>query len=318
MSEEPVCLGVDTSNYTTSVAISHQGQIVANVRRPLRVNEGERGLRQSDAVFQHTVNLPAVFRDVGQRDLRAVGVSATPRDVENSYMPCFLAGVAAATAIAETAGVPLYRFSHQAGHIAAALYSCGREDLHHEAFLAFHVSGGTTELTLVDHGRITLLGGTRDISAGKAIDRIGVKLGLSFPCGAQLEALAGDFLAEKAGKLSVDGLFCNLSGLENKADDMIRKGREPSEIAAFALRHILAVMERLTQNARKQYSALPIIYAGGVMSNQTMRRYLADSFGGLFAEPCFSCDNGAGIARLTELTANGVLPVAEGGSRVGG
>ncbi|MBQ4065536.1 MAG: peptidase M22 [Clostridia bacterium] len=303
-----VCLGVDTSNYTTSAAISVDGKVTANVRKLLRVAEGERGLRQSDAVFQHTVNLPSVFDEIGKQELRAVGVSATPRDNEGSYMPCFLAGVATATAVAQTAGVPLYRFSHQAGHIAAALYSCGQEALHHREFLAFHVSGGTTELTHVKHGKIELLGGTRDISAGKAIDRVGVMLGLTFPCGGQLESLAGDIMAVKAGKLSVDGFFCNLSGLENKASDMIKNGAAPSDVAAYVLRHVLAVLERMTENALSAYSNLPVIYAGGVMSNRAIRTHLTDRFGGYFAEPCYSCDNAAGIARLTELKANGQLP----------
>ncbi len=310
MQEKPeasVCLGVDTSNYTSSAAVSCRGEVIANVRRLLTVSEGELGLRQSDAVFQHTVNLPSVFGAIGKRHLRAVGVSETPRDCEGSYMPCFLAGVASATAIAEIAGVPLYRFSHQAGHIAAALYSCGREDLHDGEFLAFHVSGGTTELTHVDHGRITLLGGTRDISAGKAIDRIGVALGLSFPCGGRLEDLAGDIMTARAGKLSVDGFFCNLSGLENKAEAMKAQGSEPSAIAAFVLRHILAVLERLTENALTAYPDLPVIYAGGVMSNKAIRAHLTGRFGGIFAEPSYSCDNAAGIARLTELTADGFL-----------
>lgn len=315
---DAVCLGLDTSNYTTSAAVSSRGKVTASVRRLLKVAEGERGLRQSDAVFQHTVNLPSVFSEIGEQRLRAVGVSATPRDHEGSYMPCFLAGVASASAIAETAGVPLYRFSHQAGHIAAALYSCGREDLHEGEFLAFHVSGGTTELTYVDHGRITLLGGTRDISAGKAIDRIGVMLGLSFPCGGQLEALAGDIMTAKAGKLSVEGLSCNLSGLENKAEAMRKQGAEPSAVAAYVLRHILAVLDRLTENALAIYPGLPVIYAGGVMSNKAIRSHLSDRFGGLFAEACYSCDNAAGIARLTELTADGLLASSERSAYAGG
>lgn len=306
-----VCLGLDTSNYTTSAAISFCGEVLANVRKPLKVAEGERGLRQSDAVFQHTVNLPAVFETIGKQNLRAVGVSATPRDCPGSYMPCFLAGVASAVSIAKTAGVPLYRFSHQAGHIAAALYSCGREDLHNGECLAFHVSGGTTELTHVKRGVITLLGGTRDISAGKVIDRIGVMLGLSFPCGSQLEELAGNLADTKPGKLAVDGFSCNLSGLENKAEAMMRQGAEPSAIAAFALRHILAVLETMTEHALTAYPNLPVIYAGGVMSNKSIRARLSERYGGYFAEPCYSCDNAAGIARLTELVVDGVLPQPE-------
>ncbi len=307
MPEERACLGLDTSNYTTSVALSEGGAVTKNIRLLLSVAEGERGLRQSDAVFQHAVNLPKVFSELGAIRYRAVGVSATPRDVEGSYMPCFLAGVATATALAQTAGVPLYRFSHQAGHIAAALYSCRREDLHEKDFIAFHVSGGTTEVAYVDHGTITLLGGTQDISAGKAIDRIGVSMGLPFPCGRHVEALAGDISAVKPGKISVDGLRFNLSGLENQACDRLAKGASPAEVSAFVLRHILAVLERLTENALSLYPERPVIYAGGVMSNRQIRSALTKRFGGYFAEPSFSCDNAAGIARLTELMADGML-----------
>ena len=305
-----VFLGIDTSNYTTSAAISDKGTVITSSKRMLNVLEGQRGLRQSDAVFQHTVNIPLVFGDIGFASLSAVGVSSTPRDVEGSYMPCFLSGVAVAEAISNLNGIPLHRFSHQRGHIAAALYSCGREDLHNSKFLAFHVSGGTTELTLFDHGEIKLLGGTKDISAGKAIDRIGVKLGLSFPCGKQLEAIASDPDSLKPGKICVDGLSFNLSGIENKADALIKSGAEASYIAAYVLRHICAVVEKLTENAITLYGDLPIIYAGGVMSNSYLKTKMTKRFGGLFAEPEYSTDNAAGIARLTELVCEGALDYA--------
>ena len=301
------CLGVDTSNYTTSLATSRNGKVEQNLRILLSVGEGERGLRQSDAVFQHTVNLPKVFETLGEISPRAVGVSATPRDVDGSYMPCFLSGIAAATAVASTHGVPLSRFSHQAGHIAAALYSCGREDLHHSSFLAFHVSGGTTELTLVENGKITLLGGTKDISCGKAIDRIGVLMGLNFPCGKELDLLSNDPSALKPGKVSVSGFDFNLSGLENQAEKLLHDGAEKSYIADFVLSHITAVLTKLTENALEKYGEMPIIYAGGVMSNRYINKTLTERFGGLFAESEFSCDNAAGIARLTEMSINGEL-----------
>lgn len=304
------CIGIDTSNYTTSAALSDHGSIVINARRLLTVGEGQRGLRQSDAVFQHTVNLPSVVSQLGSVKADAVGVSDKPRDIEGSYMPCFLSGVAVAEAISGVCGVPLYRFSHQAGHIAAALYSCGREDLHRERFIAFHVSGGTTEVTLVDRCVITLLGGTKDISAGKAIDRIGVMLGLNFPCGKELEGLSFDPDGIKVGRLSVDGMSFNLSGLENKAEALIKDGAEPSYVADYTLIHVCAVIERLTENALSEYGELPVLYAGGVMSNKYIRSKLEGRFGGLFAAPEFSCDNAAGIARLTELTLEGELKYA--------
>ena len=306
-----ITLGIDTSNYTTSAAVSAEGAIVKNVREMLRVSEGERGLRQSDAVFQHTVNLPKVFAVVGKQNFDAIGVSDMPRDCRGSYMPCFLAGVAAASVLSETAGVPLYRFSHQAGHIAAALYAVGREDLHDGEFLAFHVSGGTTEVAHVKQEKVTLLGGTKDISCGKAIDRIGVMLGLPFPCGKHLEALAEDPDTVKPGKCAVSGLTCNLSGLENRATQMLACGADRKTVAAFTFSHIGAVLEMLTAHALMLYPDLPVLYVGGVMSNRYLQKRLSARFHGLFADPAFSCDNACGIARLAELCAEGRITPQE-------
>lgn len=295
-------LGVDTSNYTTSLALSRDGEIVKNLKKLLDVKEGQRGLRQSDAVFAHTVNLPRLFDEMGRITPDAVGVSVSPRDAEGSYMPCFLAGISCASAVASTSGVPLYRFSHQAGHIAAALYSCGAEQLIHGKFLAFHVSGGTTELLLSDNMNITRLGGTKDISAGMAIDRTGVLMGLKFPCGKELETIAGDMPENvKPGKISVTGFDCNLSGLENKVTELISSGEDRQYVAAYVLSFVCAVIDRMAENAVAAYPGLPVIFSGGVMSNRFMKRRLSEKYGNYFAEPQFSCDNAAGIARLTAM-----------------
>ena len=154
-----VFLGIDTSNYTTSVAVVKDGKVLESLKLPVKVKENERGIRQSDALFCHTVNLPELFKKLDHYDLCAVGVSSTPRDVEGSYMPCFLAGVSVAQAISATNGVELYKFSHQRGHIVAALYSCDRLDLINKEFVAFHVSGGTTEILYVHGDKIDLVGG---------------------------------------------------------------------------------------------------------------------------------------------------------------
>lgn len=300
-------IGIDTSNYTTSLSLCRNNFIEKNIKIPLKVELGQRGLRQSDAVFQHTVNLPKAFELLGKADVKAVGVSYAPRDEEGSYMPCFLSGVAAANAISSTLGVPLYRFSHQRGHIAAALYSCGREDLYHKSFIAFHVSGGTTEITLVENGNIKLLGGTKDISCGKAIDRIGVKLGLSFPCGKALSDIASDPDSVKVGRICVDGLSFNLSGIENKADKLIKSGADRSYVASYVLAYISKLLTTLTENALSQYKDLPVVYAGGVMSNIYLKGCLRKKFNSLFAEPEYSSDNACGIARLTSLRYEGKI-----------
>ena len=302
-------VGIDTSNYTTSCAVSESGVITVNERKLLEVAVGERGLRQSDAVFQHVRNLPEVIKKVGRREISAVGVSDRPRNVAGSYMPCFLAGVSVAESLASLCGVRLFRFSHQQGHIAAALYSAGCEYLHGGEFLAFHLSGGTTELLHVNGNDCEIIGRTLDISCGQLIDRAGVMLGLKFPCGGELEKLAGNTLSKKV-RTSVRGLDCCLSGFENKVGELIKKGAGKCEISNFVLSAVAETVSAMTENALEQYGRLPVVYSGGVVCNNLIKERLGE-YGGLFAGREFASDNAAGIARLTEMTYLGELDYAE-------
>ncbi len=309
-------LGIDTSNYTTSSALCDgQGKILLNAKVPLPVKEGERGLRQSDAVFHHTKNLPecavAVKGTLSNVDgaLTAVGCSYAPRDAVGSYMPCFLSGVASAEFVSAAAGIPLYKFSHQAGHIMAALASAcdnngiSRESIMNSRFIAFHVSGGTTDVLLCEPDEerilsITQVGGTRDINGGQAIDRTGVLMGLSFPCGAEMDKAALTYKGKvRKDALSVKGTWCNLSGLENKAAAMYKECGDIAETSAYTLTFIGRTLEKITQNTLAEYGDMPVIYAGGVMSSQYIRRTLQKY--GMFADAQYSSDNAVGTALLT-------------------
>lgn len=314
--------GIDTSNYTTSVALCDEaGNILLNRKIPLPVREGERGLRQSDAVFYHVKGIPEVAASIRSElealkraderpRLVAVGYSAFPRDLENSYMPCFRAGKAAAEFASALFDVPARAFSHQAGHVTAALYSAcvnhGKDyrSLMKNPFLAFHISGGTTDALLCRPGNaaerlfeIEQIGGTKDINAGQALDRCGVRMGLRFPCGAAMDQAAMRFEGKvKRAKLSVDGLWCNLSGLENKSDELYRDTGSMEETSAFTLDFIARTLEKITEAALEKYGALPIVYAGGVMSSVYIRQRLEKY--GTFASPELSSDNACGIALL--------------------
>ena len=165
-------LGVDTSNYATSLAVfDTAGEVVCAKKRFLPVKAGQLGLRQSDALFHHTAALPEMLQELAQEfdltKIDAVGVSQKPRPVEGSYMPCFLAGVSAATAFAAARDIPLIHTTHQQGHAAAALYAAKGEALFSQKVLLFHISGGTTDLLLCDQVRaITTLGTSTDLYAG--------------------------------------------------------------------------------------------------------------------------------------------------------
>lgn len=308
---ESCYVGIDTSNYTTSVAVADEkGAVVANLKLPLPVKEGGRGLRQSEAVFAHVKNLPQLMPQLEailrEYEPQAVGVSVRPRDAEDSYMPCFLTGEVAAESLAAGLHLPVFRFSHQSGHLAAALYSSGAAQvLAGRSFGAFHVSGGTTEMLLV-HPKdydfaVELVGGSADLHAGQAVDRIGVALGLSFPCGPALEKLA-EANTQKIPKprISVKEGVCNLSGLENLALELYRSTGDKALTAAFVLRFLTETLAKMSVWLREEKGLLPILFAGGVMSNRIIAAGLRERLGAdiYFAEPAFSADNAAGVALL--------------------
>ena len=295
-------LGLDTSNYTTSVAL-FDGERGVNLGCLLEVRPGELGLRQSDALFQHVKRLPQLLEQLEIGDIRAVGASTRPRAVEGSYMPCFLAGESQGRGIAAILGVPFYAHSHQQGHLAAAAWSAGRMDLLDRPFLAWHLSGGTTELLLVRPEGTSvaaeIIGGTSDISAGKLIDRAGVLMGLPFPAGKALDALAQEGSGGASYQVRLDGLRFSLSGMENKVKQLWEAGEEPTNIARFTLNTIVSVVLRATQAAQEEYPGLPVLCSGGVASNSQLRRALEDHRGALFSQPRYATDNAMGTAILT-------------------
>lgn len=299
-------LGLDTSNYTTSVAV-FDGQMGRNVGRLLEVRPGELGLRQSDALFQHVKHLPELFAQLEQENLlqnvEAVGASTRPRAVEGSYMPCFLAGASQARSLAHVLGTPFFAHSHQQGHLAAAAWSAGRLELLDSPFLAWHLSGGTTELLYVQPEGTTvkaeIVGGTSDISAGQLIDRTGVLLGLRFPAGKALDELYGQADTCTKYRVKLDNLTFSLSGMENKVKQLLQAGEEPGNIAGFTLDTVIDVVLRATQQAQRRWPGLPVLCSGGVASNSQLRRALESRCHALFAQPQFATDNAMGVAILT-------------------
>lgn len=299
-------LGIDTSNYTTSAA-AFDGVIGQNAGRLLEVRPGELGLRQSEALFQHVKRLPDMIARLKEQGLltgiSAVGASTAPRAVEGSYMPCFLAGESCGRVLADALGVPFVAVSHQQGHVAAAAWSAGQMALLDRPHLAWHLSGGTTELLLVEPaGRsvsCTKLGGTSDISAGQLIDRTGQLLGLDFPAGKALDALSQQ--AGQVGKgfaVKISDLQFSLSGIENKVKELYNKNEPPAAIAAFVLDTVASAVSKTTQQALVRYPGLSVLCSGGVASNSYLRRVLRERCGALFAQPEYSTDNALGVAVL--------------------
>ena len=304
-------LGIDTSNYATSLAVfDTAGEVVCAKKRFLPVKEGQLGLRQSDALFHHTAALPEMLKELsGEFDLTkisAVGVSEKPRPVEGSYMPCFLAGESQGRGIADTLGVPFFPCAHQQGHIAAAAWSAGRPDLLDRPHLAWHLSGGTTELLYVQPDGVSVwaqkLGGTSDISAGQLIDRTGQLLGLPFPAGKALDGLYGQADVCQNYTVKINDLTFSLSGMENKVRELVERGTPPANVARFVVDTVVKAVLRTTDKALEQYPGLPVLCSGGVASNSALRAALRDA---VFAPPQYSTDNALGVAILARRALTG-------------
>ena len=297
-------LGFDTSNYTTSIAW-FDGSEGLNCSKLLPVREGELGLRQSDAVFHHVKSLPELsgrlFSNVSLNEVTAIGVSTRPRAVDGSYMPCFLVGLSHAKLLADFLQVPLIECSHQQGHVAASLWSAKRLDLMNVPHLAWHLSGGTTELLLVEpegkNVKCTCIGGTSDISAGQLIDRTGQMLGLPFPAGRHLDALWPAAIDKSVFRVKCPESTFSLSGVQNKVAKYYETSCDKTETAAYVLRCVSEAVFWATKNARKQYPGLPVVFSGGVASNQMLRQKLAP-LDPIFSEPQYSTDNAMGVAVL--------------------
>ena len=303
-------IGIDTSNYTTSAAAVFEDGHTFSVKVPLTVKAGEKGVRQSEALFMHTVNIPSAMEQLRHglegSELAAVGVSSRPRNIEGSYMPCFLAGVSAAHACAQMLGVPLYEFSHQDGHVMAAFCESGHVIDDTPDFVALHISGGTNDMLKVNWNKnlhITQLAASKDITAGQLVDRCGVMLGLNFPCGKELEKLALN--ADKLIKphICVKDGQCNISGAENKCRELLEKGETRENIALYTLNFVHQTVDAMLEQSGLA-KHLPVVFVGGVMSNSIIRNKLSEKYNCFFAKPEFSSDNACGIAELARRKYN--------------
>lgn len=329
-----IYLGIDTSNYKTSIAaVDDKGRVLSDISEYLEVRLGDRGLRQSEAFFKHSNKLPKFFASmlkyIDINDVVAIGVSEKPRRLEDSYMPCFLAGVNLAEVLSNTLNVPLHRFSHQEGHASAIIETGEDSDIYRNSLL-MHLSGGTTEILKCkadDKGYLmNIVGGTLDISFGQLLDRFGVALGFPFPAGMFIDELASrcdgrDLPKIVPGIRIMDGYF-NLSGPETVLMDYAGKYTNKylknensgdlsliytDDLAAVCYEIIDRIAELMLLSAdylSKEYSCDTVYMAGGVSSSDTLRKIIASkhsdsSYKIVFGDPKLSGDNAIGTALLT-------------------
>ena len=304
-----IIIGIDTSCYTTSIAaISLGKKVIFNEKIMLNVKEGNNGLRQSEAVFQHINNLGEIsekIKDISKKyNIKGICVSQKPRPIKDSYMPVFMVGYNFAKTLSTLIGCKLYETTHQENHIEASLFTNNIIDKNN--FLSIHMSGGTTEILLVnkekDNYNIEIVGGTKDISFGQLIDRIGVKLGYKFPAGKYIDEDATKCIEkiEKGLKTSVKDGYMNLSGLENQINNLIENNSK-EYIAKILLDSIVRNIYKSILYISKNYNLNEVVFAGGVSASKYIKKELnsklkKENIYPYFTEAEYSTDNALGCA----------------------
>ncbi len=307
-----IFLGIDTSCYTTSVAaVDENGNLVSNKRRLLSVAEGERGLRQSEAFFKHINNFPDLYKelldDIDPKEIAAVCVSTQPRGITSSYMPVFFAGRRLAETIAMSLNIPLFATDHQQGHIQAALYGI---DMPKDKFCAVHLSGGTTEVLLINRTateyKAKIIAATKDINAGQLIDRLGVKMDMGFPAGKEVDKRACLYKGTKI-LLPISASYdaCNLSGTEAAAIREYENGADVDAVCEGVMSAIARTLAKMVGGAAYYAGISDVLMAGGVSSSEYLRKYLPAYIEkrGMhvdlkFSSAELSSDNAVGVALL--------------------
>ncbi len=306
-------LGIDTSCYTTSVAAVNEALgLCYDGRVILEVAKGGRGLRQSEAFFQHIRNMSRLIEDcmksIDKEEIQCIAVSTKPRSTEGSYMPVFKAGFHMASVISSILDVPIIEVSHQDGHIQAGVWSSEYEP--EQVFLAYHLSGGTTELLRVDGNEAMEIGGTSDLNAGQFIDRIGTAMGIGFPCGQEMDKLCRVYDSKGINiPISINGSLMSLSGPETHVQrilkDKMSDERDIADISKGVFLCIARSIEQTAINAKRMHDADTLLLVGGVSANSTVREYLTSSvklkeigIKPVFSDPRYSTDNAVGTAVL--------------------
>ena len=297
-----ISLGIDTSCYTTSlVAVDHNKQILFEDRIPLEVKEGHLGLRQSEAFFQHIRNLPILYEKclkvIDPTKIGSVCVSSQPRNLKGSYMPVFTAGINLGKIIAGTLKCLYLEVSHQENH----LYAVSFDHKLPTTFIGVHISGGTSEILKVNNNKrivVEIIGKSLDLSFGQLIDRIGLYMGLTFPCGKTLDQLRTNVSDRYKLKLSIKELSFNLSGFENKLKSYYDQDQNISKISNTLFYYLGQILSNILNDAIKEYGIDTVVLSGGVSANDFLRDHLSEEVRGhvLFPRKEYATDHALGNA----------------------
>ncbi|WAH36667.1 tRNA (adenosine(37)-N6)-threonylcarbamoyltransferase complex transferase subunit TsaD [Alicyclobacillus dauci] len=276
-----IILGIETSCDETSAALVRDGRnLLAEVTATqMEVHAAFGGVVPEVASRRHVTDITRVvdkvFVDAGLTlgDVDAIAVTCGP-----GLLGSLLVGVSAAKGYALASGKPLLGIHHIAGHVAAATI----ESDVRPPFLCLVVSGGHTELLVVDEAfRFTKLGGTRDDAAGEAFDKVGRLIGLAYPGGPKVDRLADEgnpHAYEFPRALLDDGAYdFSFSGLKSAVNNELTKRRnrreeiQVADVCASFRAAVIDVLMDKTARAVEETGLRQVVVAGGVAANRGLR-----------------------------------------------
>lgn len=302
-------LAIETSCDETGVALfSEEGKLVANylysqvaLHSPFGGIVPEIASRKQLEVLHPLVKKALSENNLSPKDIKALAVTFGP-----GLIGSLLVGVCYAKTLSLTLKIPLIAIDHLYAHI----FSVFIEREVSFPFLGLLVSGGHTALFLVrDFEELHLIGHTRDDAAGEAFDKIAKLLGLPYPGGPHISALAEKGNSEKYSlprpMLEEDNFDFSFSGLKTAVYQLLKKEREISkeDLCASFERAICEVLVEKTVKAVKAFNIPRVVVSGGVSANKYLRKLFferaeMENFEVYFPHPKFCTDNAAMVGYL--------------------
>ncbi len=305
-------LGIESSCDETAAAVVADGRTVYSniISSQIDIHKMYGGVVPEIASRHHLENISTVIgralqeakTDIGEIDL--IGVTKGP-----GLVGALIIGVAAAKALSFAKDIPLVGVHHLQGHISANYIAAPGLN---PPFTAVVVSGGNTDIIDVrDYNDLVLLGATRDDAAGEAMDKVARVLGLGYPGGPKIDALAKEgnphayefkrvFLEKGSYDFSFSGLK---TGVLNQVNSLKQKGEEipKADIAAGFQMAVMEVIVRKAVDAAMEFGRDRLALAGGVAANSLLRTMMhqecqKNGIAFFRPEPVLCTDNAAMIA----------------------
>lgn len=282
--KEALILAIESSCDDTSAAVLRGSKVLSNVVADQQVHRSYGGVVPELASREHQKNIVPVVDEalkranISKNDLQAIAFTEGP-----GLLGSLLVGGSFAKSMSIALGIPLISVDHMRAHILAHFIDDLGKNPPEFPFLCLTVSGGHTQLVLVEAPlQMKVVGHSIDDAAGEAFDKAAKFLGLGYPGGPLIDRLAqtGDHSAFTFSTPRIEGLNFSFSGIKTSFLYTVQKEMKAdpdflntklNDICASYQRHVVNYLISRMADALKQYPVKDIALAGGVSANGLLR-----------------------------------------------